>query len=132
MNEVADSTVIIAALANWHSFHDVAAKRLQKISTAISHSLAETFSTLTRMPRSQRVHPMQIKLYLEIQFKTEVSSTSYLPAITELTNLGITGGATYDGLIALTARNAGMKLLSLDRRAIPTYEAVGVEFEILI
>ena len=41
------------------------------------------------------------------------------------------GGATYDGLIALTARNQGLKLISLDRRAVPTYEAVGVEYEIL-
>ena len=132
MNEVADSTVIIAALANWHWLHEKAAERLQNISTAISHSLAETFSTMTRMPRSQRVHPTQIRLFLDIQFKTEIALTSYLPAIAELTDIGVAGGATYDGLIALAARNAGMKLLSLDRRAIPTYEAVGVEYEILI
>ncbi len=39
----------------------------------------------------------------------------------------IIGGATYDALIGLTARESGAELLSCDRRAAVTYEALGVQ-----
>lgn len=131
MNAVADSTIIVAALSSWHVKHDQAAERLQEISIAISHTLAETFSTMTRLPRGRRINPKQIQLYLQNKFTTEIYLNSYRYAIAELTNCGVSGGATYDGLIALVARNANLKLLTLDKRASRTYEAVGVEYELL-
>jgi predicted nucleic acid-binding protein len=44
---------------------------------------------------------------------------------------GVAGGATYDALIAETARSNGVRLVTLDRRAIRTYEIVGVDFSLL-
>lgn len=44
----------------------------------------------------------------------------------------IGGGGTYDGLVALTAARHGARLLSRDRRAARVYEALGVEFELLV
>lgn len=44
----------------------------------------------------------------------------------------LTGGAIYDALIAATANHAGATLLSRDRRAAATYEALGVEYELVI
>lgn len=44
-----------------------------------------------------------------------------------LADSDILGGATYDALIGLTARESGTELLSCDRRAAVTYEAVGVQ-----
>lgn len=38
---------------------------------------------------------------------------------------GVSGGATYDGLVGATAAEAHLPLLTLDRRARRTYEAVG-------
>ncbi len=40
---------------------------------------------------------------------------------------GLRGGALYDALIAMTAAKHGAKLISADRRARPTYEAMGIE-----
>lgn len=44
---------------------------------------------------------------------------------------GIVGGAVYDLVVALSARQGGAVLLSLDRRAASTYEAAGAGYELL-
>lgn len=44
---------------------------------------------------------------------------------------GIVGGAVYDAVVAVTAREAGATLVSLDRRAARTYDAVAVEYRLL-
>ncbi len=131
ISEVADSSVIIPAIASWHAAHAIARKRVGNINAAIGHSLSETYSTLTRMPVRVRHLPELVVAYFQQQFEYEILLPPYLDSINELQSCGVSGGATSDGLISLAARNAGMKLLSLDRRAIPTNEAVGVEYEIL-
>ena len=40
-------------------------------------------------------------------------------------------GATYDGLVALAARKHGAVLATRDARARSTYEAIGVQVELL-
>ena len=52
-----------------------------------------------------------------------------LPAI--LAQAGVLGGASYDGLIALTVRGEGATLHTLDRRAEATYRALGVKHEFI-
>jgi predicted nucleic acid-binding protein len=55
-----------------------------------------------------------------------------MSAIVErLCRAGVTGGATYDGLIALTAAAHGARLLSVDRRARETYSRCGVDCRLL-
>jgi len=41
------------------------------------------------------------------------------------------GGARYDALIAETAKRAGAQLLTRDRRALSTYEKIGVRYELV-
>jgi predicted nucleic acid-binding protein len=43
-----------------------------------------------------------------------------------LADAGRIGGAVHDALVALTAKAAGATLVSADRRALATYELVGV------
>mgnify|MGYP001588095489 CR=1 FL=1 len=45
---------------------------------------------------------------------------------------GIVGGAVYDALVAQAALDHDRTLLSLDRRAEPTYVAVGVRYEMVV
>ena len=55
-------------------------------------------------------------------------------AVGELARIGITGGAVFDGLVALAARATGHRLISRDARAAraaQTYERLGIEFELL-
>ena len=44
-----------------------------------------------------------------------------------LSSLGIAGGAVYDGLVALAAKEHGVALATRDARARGTYDAVGVK-----
>jgi toxin FitB len=44
-----------------------------------------------------------------------------------LSRLGLAGGAVYDALVALAAREHGAALATRDAQARGTYEAVGVE-----
>lgn len=44
-----------------------------------------------------------------------------------LAEAGLAGGAVYDGLIAATAHHHRARLLTLDRRAIPIYRALGAD-----
>jgi predicted nucleic acid-binding protein len=43
----------------------------------------------------------------------------------------VSGGATYDALIALKALEHDLELLSRDRRAVRTYTALGIRFRLL-
>lgn len=44
-----------------------------------------------------------------------------------LSRLGIAGGAVYDALVALAAKEHGVSLATRDSRARGTYDAVGVQ-----
>ena len=44
---------------------------------------------------------------------------------------GIVGGSIHDALVGTTVRHAGARLLTRDRRAAPTYERLGVEYELI-
>jgi predicted nucleic acid-binding protein len=46
---------------------------------------------------------------------------------TTLSRIGIAGGAVYDGLVALAAKEHGVPLATRDARARETYDAVGVK-----
>jgi predicted nucleic acid-binding protein len=48
-----------------------------------------------------------------------------------LASADIAAGAVYDALIALTAREHGFGLISLDRRASAVYERLGVRYELI-
>jgi predicted nucleic acid-binding protein len=38
---------------------------------------------------------------------------------------------SHDALVGATGRHAGARLLTRDRRAVPTYERLGVEYELI-
>ncbi len=44
---------------------------------------------------------------------------------------GLTGGAIYDALVAGIAKHANATLLTRDRRAVPSYETIGVRYELI-
>ena len=48
-----------------------------------------------------------------------------------LPELGISGGSVYDALVASAANEHGHTLMTRDRRAVGTYQRVGVTFELL-
>jgi predicted nucleic acid-binding protein len=60
-----------------------------------------------------------------------LDAEGYRALIPRLVELGIGGGASYDALVAATARAAGATLVSCDRRAAATYERLGTAFRLL-
>lgn len=75
-----------------------------------AHSLAEVYSTLTRMPPPYRFRPEQAMLFLsDIQSRLSLialDADEYFHAIDAFAAIGVTGGAIYDGLLARCALKA--------------------------
>jgi len=52
-------------------------------------------------------------------------------SLTTFQSRGSAGGAVYDALVGATAAAAGVRLTTRDRRALDTYRALDLDFEIL-
>jgi toxin FitB len=109
-----------AAVVHWWNGQDVALS---------GHALAETYSVLTRLPGDARLAPADAARLMNARFSPPLmlssSRTRKLPDA--LSSLGIAGGAVYDALVALAAREHGAVLATRDARARGTYDAVGVK-----
>jgi predicted nucleic acid-binding protein len=95
--------------------------------------LVETYSVLTRLPGDARVRPEDAAALIDGSFPSCLALSSALAgrAHRELARAGIAGGAAYDALVALAAREHGAILATRDARARITYEAIGVDVEIV-
>jgi predicted nucleic acid-binding protein len=130
---VVDTSVLVAAFSSWHEQHDVARGAISDGAGVVGHAIAEAYSVLTRLPEPHRAAPELARDFLAAActaaITLDVEALLALPA--RLVENGVSGGATFDGLIALTAATHDVTLLSLDRRAVDTYRRCGVRFELL-
>ncbi len=97
-----------------------------------AHAALEAYSVLTRFPAPHRASAADVREFLRQSFDDNwltLRGTAVAQLVDELATRGVHGGATYDGLIGLTARAAGLKLVTRDLRARKTYELLGVEVE---
>ncbi len=124
-----DTSVALPLLVQGHASHRrvtawVAGRRLH----LCGHAVAETYAVLTRLPSGLRATPADAARLLAARFEEALhplaATTRDLPTL--LAAAGLAGGATYDALVALAARDHGATLVTLDARARDTYEAVGV------
>lgn len=129
-----DSSVVIAACASWHESHAAALRAFERGPRLIGHCALEAYSVLTRLPAPQRVASALVVEFLRERFPQEplVLSASQLSGlVADLQQRGITGGAVYDGIVAMSARVHGAELVSLDRRAVETYRRCEVAHRLL-
>lgn len=134
MNDTCDTSVLVAALAHWHPRHEDAKAALEERIEAIpTHVIVECYSVLTRLPAPHRISPGTAGAALSgIDLPLLAPpDRAYPDLVSTLAGSGIPGGAIYDALVATTARHHHRLLLTLDRRARATYDAVGVRFEAL-
>ena len=126
-----DSSVVVAALAPWHSGHDAARDALRdRQPQLIAHVAFETTAVLTRMPEGRRVAAEVVLEGLRAGFPGKwlsLGGARTRTALEQAVAAGIRGGALYDALIAATAAHHGGQLVSADRRVRRTYEALGVD-----
>lgn len=132
--KAADSSVTIAALLNDHPAHDAAADALALCNTTIAHVSLETYSVLTRLPAPDRADAATVVTVLDQRLPSTyatLDAAAYASAPNRLAAAGVNGGATYDGLIALTALEHDLELLTRDRRAVRSYRALNVRFTLV-
>jgi len=130
----ADTSVAVAAFASWHEQHEAARAALRDGVALIAHCALETYSVLTRLPTPHRAPGRLVQGFLDAQFALPhlvMPARDQRRLTARLVELGIDGGAVYDGLVALTAASAGASLISLDRRAATTYERCGVDLHLV-
>lgn len=129
-----DSSVAIAAFATWHTDHNAAAEALRASPRIAAHAALETYSVLTRLPDPHRAEPGIVEEYIARTFpvdKPSLSSNRQSKLVSELASAGVSGGAVYDAIVALSADDSNLTLVSLDRRAAGTYRTLSVAFELL-
>jgi predicted nucleic acid-binding protein len=116
-----DTSCLIAAVCSWHQHHPRTRKELQLRAAdgeelvLAAHSLAETYAVLTRLPPPHRLRASDALAVLQANWAQ--TKTAHLTAaetwrgLNDAERRGITGGQTYDALIAVSARKAGAQTL---------------------
>jgi hypothetical protein len=128
-----DTSAAIPYLMLSHPAHGAIRRRLAGRTLHLTtHSLAESYSVLTRLPGDARVAPLDAAALLSANFgdclPLDDAVSGRLPDV--LAPLGIAGGAVYDAMGGIAAQTAGIVLVTRDARAISTYTLVGATFEV--
>lgn len=130
MTIAVDTSVAVPLLVRSHTHHvDVVRWWDGRELTLSGHALAETYSVLTRLPGDARLSGSDAARLLDARFAAPraLSRPHAQKVHTTLSSLGIAGGAVYDGLVALAAKEHDLPLATRDARARGTYDAVGVK-----
>jgi predicted nucleic acid-binding protein len=130
-----DTSVAVPALSAGHPDHAAAHAVVAAERPSLpAHAAIETYAVLTRLPAPAGV-PAGIAA--ELVVRNFGDRILHLPdgelclLLERLAAAGISGGATYDALIAATARAAGATLVTGDRRAAGTYAKIGVTVRVI-
>jgi len=124
-----DTSVAVPLLVRSHRAHAAVVRWWDGQQVALSgHALAETYSVLTRLPGDSRLAPSDAARLINARFEAPlVLSDPVARTLPDtLSRLSIAGGAVYDAIVALAAREHGVVLATRDARAQATYDAVGV------
>lgn len=111
MKAFLDSSVLVPVFLAEHPHHTASIKLFQRCTPetacCASHSLAEVYSTLTRLPLPHRAKPFQAVECLEAIKKrctlVSLSGDLYFSTIRDAAMKQIVGGTVYDALIARCA-----------------------------
>ena len=117
-----DTSCIIAALCAWHTHHPQAAAEIERRLGArermasAAHALAESYAVLTRFPAPHRLSPADALALLEGNFigRAQIVALDvggYRSLLRRAGTEGISGGRTYDLLIAECALKAKAAVL---------------------
>ncbi len=112
-----DTNVLIAAFLPEHKSHVDCVVWLERAqlgefeSYVGTHSLAELYSNLTKLPLKQRITPALaqdlITTNLEAFAKVSLDVADYFAAIEQVTRYGLVSGAIFDAVIAQAALKVG-------------------------
>ncbi|HEY2550310.1 MAG TPA: PIN domain-containing protein [Streptosporangiaceae bacterium] len=130
MTIAVDTSVAVPLLVRSHRAHAAVVGWWAGQEIALSgRALAETYSVLTRLPGDSRLAPADAARLLAARFSAPLllSAPRARKLPDTLSRMGVAGGAVYDALVALAAKDHGVPLATRDARARGTYDAVGAE-----
>lgn len=128
-----DTSVAVPLLYPGHPDHaHVATWARDKSLGLAGHALAETYAVVTRLPAGARLSAETAATIIDARFSAHLPLDSATPLHRELARSEITGGAVYDAMVALAAKQHGLTLATRDRRACATYQRVGVPVELVL
>jgi predicted nucleic acid-binding protein len=125
---VVDTSVAVAAFASWHDRHEAALQAMATEARLVGQVALETYAVLTRLPPPHRSPAPLVVEFLTGSFTHPMlvlPGRDHARLLATCSQSGIAGGAVYDAVVAATAVHAGETLVTLDRRAMPTYQALG-------
>lgn len=114
-----DTSVLVPVFYGDHIHHQASLELFVRFDTVTgccgAHSLAEVFSTLTRMPGKHRISGAQAVLFIgSIRERLSVialNGDEYASALEASAALGIVGGGIYDAMLAHCAIKAQAKAI---------------------
>lgn len=130
MTVAVDTSVAVPLLLRSHPAHTTVVRWWNGREIALSgQALVETYSVLTRLSGDARLAPADAVRLIDAGFAPPLLlSNAHARRLPDtLSGLGIAGGAVYDALVALAAKEHGTPLATRDARARGTYESVGVQ-----
>ena len=103
-----DTSFLVPVFYGNHAHHQFSLKRFIQFDKSTgccgAHSLAEVFSTLTRMPGKHRISAEQAMLFIDsIRDRLSIialDGDEYADVLKALAALGIVGGGIYDAMLA--------------------------------
>jgi predicted nucleic acid-binding protein len=109
-----DTTVLVAASSSSHPHHGQAFPALRRVATGrdkgfiSTHSIAEVYAALTRMPVEPRIHPAEamriVNDNLLPHFEVvSLTKKDYLEALAAMKDGGWSGAKMYDALLLCCA-----------------------------
>jgi len=110
-----DASVLVAAFWGEHPCHSKSFTLLKSATTetafCAAHTVAEVYSTMTRLPIKPRIAPDEALLFIrQIRERFTIvplSAAEYLETIDSMVGRGIAGGSTCDCLILFAAAKCG-------------------------
>lgn len=114
-----DTSVLVPVFFDDHVHHEVSfalfSNASRKNSYCSAHTLAELFSSLTRMPGRYRTRPDEALLFLEAAMSRltplALETNEYWSVLKYCSEFNIAGGVVYDALIARCALKANARIL---------------------
>lgn len=123
-----DTSVLVASFISSHPKHSQAISwlkraRKKELTWYVStHSLAELYAVLTRLPISPKVSSLQAQLLLEKNILDSakivaLTTEDYLQVIKQVAELGLVGGIIYDAVMLKAAQKVkAQKILTFNLR----------------
>lgn len=129
-----DTSAAVALLVADHEAHARVLEATRGLRLGLSgHAWFETYSVLTRLPGGLRRAPGDVVRLLAHDFPGGwfLDAAASAALADELVRLRIAGGAVCDALVGAAARHHDRPLLTSDRRALRTYDALGVRVRLV-